>query len=369
MVVIGVTGTKGKSSTVFLLAKILEGAGMHVAVSSSLMFKIKDNEWLNPHHMTMAGRFKLQEFLYQAKAAGCTHVIIETTSQGIAQFRHKFINFDVAVFTNLSPEHIEAHGGFENYKRAKGKLFEAIERLPKKNISGAPIEKAIVLNMDDENIGYYMQFHADRQYGFGLKAVCALPDNGHSACFFTSAATATADGIQFTVENIFFTMKLLGTHNIYNALCAAVTAKSLGVGFQASQAALKNIEDAVQHAQAMNANKQNIYMCINPIDPIIEIPAGQAAKDTDILAAFYCFADADTAGAMENWGLVTYREELLLVDKKSSSLMTKQYVAIVIAHELAHFEQFSEYSFFKLYYEMFIFYLSRIFPNIRKSYV
>ena len=68
----------------------------------------------------------------------------------------------------------------------------------------------------------------------------------------------------------------------------------------AARFALKNIEDAVQHAQAMNANKQNIYMCINPIDPIIEIPAGQAAKDTDILAAFYCFADADTAGAMEN---------------------------------------------------------------------
>ena len=68
----------------------------------------------------------------------------------------------------------------------------------------------------------------------------------------------------------------------------------------AARFALKNIEDAAQHAEAMNAAKQNIYMCINPIDPIIEIPAGQAAKDTDILAAFYCFADADTAGAMEN---------------------------------------------------------------------
>ena len=68
----------------------------------------------------------------------------------------------------------------------------------------------------------------------------------------------------------------------------------------AARFALKNIDDAVQHAQAMNAAKQNIYMCINPIDPIVDIPAGQAAKDTDILAALYCFADADTAGAMEN---------------------------------------------------------------------
>ena len=68
----------------------------------------------------------------------------------------------------------------------------------------------------------------------------------------------------------------------------------------AARFALKNLDDAVQHAEAMNAAKQNIYMCINPIDPIVDIPAGQAAKDTDILAALYCFADADTAGAMEN---------------------------------------------------------------------
>ena len=70
----------------------------------------------------------------------------------------------------------------------------------------------------------------------------------------------------------------------------------------ASRFTLKNIDDAVQHAEAMNAAKQNIYMCINPIDPIKaeDIPAGKAAKDTDILAAFYCFADADTKGAMEN---------------------------------------------------------------------
>src|SRR3989344_6648968 len=64
MMVVGVTGTKGKSSVVFMLAKIIEEAGIKVAVSSSMMFKINENEWLNPYHMTMAGRFKLQQFLY-----------------------------------------------------------------------------------------------------------------------------------------------------------------------------------------------------------------------------------------------------------------------------------------------------------------
>ena len=63
---------------------------------------------------------------------------------------------------------------------------------------------------------------------------------------------------------------------------------------------LDQIDEAVEHAEAMNKSKANIYMCINPIDPIVPIPAGKAAKDTDIMAAFYCFADADTKGAMEN---------------------------------------------------------------------
>jgi len=68
----------------------------------------------------------------------------------------------------------------------------------------------------------------------------------------------------------------------------------------ASRFRLDQIDEAVDHAEAMNKSKANIYMCINPIDPIMPIPAGKAAKDTDILAAFYCFADADTKGAMEN---------------------------------------------------------------------
>ena len=69
---------------------------------------------------------------------------------------------------------------------------------------------------------------------------------------------------------------------------------------QAARFCVTKIDDAVQHAEAMNKAKQNIYMCINPIDPIVPIPAGKAAKDTDIMGSFYCFADADTEGAMEN---------------------------------------------------------------------
>jgi len=114
--VIGVTGTKGKSTVVELAGQILEEAGYKVASISSIRFKIGDKEWLNNLKMTMPGRLKLQRFLKEAVDSGCQYAIIEVTSEGILQHRQRFIDFDVVVLTNLSPEHIERHGSFEKYR-------------------------------------------------------------------------------------------------------------------------------------------------------------------------------------------------------------------------------------------------------------
>src|SRR6187455_3066970 len=83
LVVIGVTGTKGKSTTVHLIARILEHAGHPVAAIGSLGYKIKDREWPNLLKMTMPGRWKIQRFLRQAADAGCTHVVMECPSEGL----------------------------------------------------------------------------------------------------------------------------------------------------------------------------------------------------------------------------------------------------------------------------------------------
>src|SRR3989339_408301 len=107
-----------------LIAKALEQAGYKVGYTSTAMFKVADKEWLNDKKMTMAGRFFTQKILRQMVKTGCRCAIIETTSEGVRQFRHRFINYDILVFTGLYPEHIESHGSFENYKKAKGKLFE-----------------------------------------------------------------------------------------------------------------------------------------------------------------------------------------------------------------------------------------------------
>src|SRR3989344_3157426 len=108
LIVIGVTGTSGKSTVVFLISKLLERAGFRVGAASTIFFKVADREWINDTKMTMLGRFSLQRLISQMVRANCQYAIIETTSQGIEQFRHLGINYDVAVFTNLYPEHLEA---------------------------------------------------------------------------------------------------------------------------------------------------------------------------------------------------------------------------------------------------------------------
>ena len=98
LTVIGITGTSGKSTTIDFITRILEKSGYKVASVSSIRFKIGEKEWKNELKMTMPGRFKLQKFLNQAKKSGCKYVVLEVTSQGIVQYRHKFINFKTAVF-------------------------------------------------------------------------------------------------------------------------------------------------------------------------------------------------------------------------------------------------------------------------------
>jgi UDP-N-acetylmuramoyl-L-alanyl-D-glutamate--2,6-diaminopimelate ligase len=154
--IIGVTGTSGKSTTVDFITKIFNEAGERVASISSIRFKIADKEWENKYKMTMPGRFVIQKFLWQAKKAGCKYVILEITSEGIRQFRHKFINFDTAVFTNLTPEHIESHKGFENYRNEKLKLFTV-----SKNIH--------VINSDDKNSEYFLGMPAKKIIKFSIE--------------------------------------------------------------------------------------------------------------------------------------------------------------------------------------------------------
>jgi UDP-N-acetylmuramoyl-L-alanyl-D-glutamate--2,6-diaminopimelate ligase len=221
--IIGVTGTNGKSTTVEFISKIFEEAGIKAASQSSIRFKIGEKEKPNTYKMTMPGRFFIQKFLRQAADAGCKYAVIEVTSEGIKQYRHKFINFDAAVFTNLSPEHIEAHGGFENYKKAKGKLFAAA-----KNIH--------IVNVDDKNSDYFLSFPAKKTITFGL-------EKG-----------------DVNTKNTNFKLKLEGDFNIYNALAAICVGLSQRIDLKTCENAVEKIVQIPGRMERIISEPFNVFV-------------------------------------------------------------------------------------------------------------
>ncbi|KAA0206487.1 UDP-N-acetylmuramoyl-L-alanyl-D-glutamate--2,6-diaminopimelate ligase [Candidatus Uhrbacteria bacterium] len=220
LIVIGVTGTNGKTTTAYFLAKALEASGFKTGCTTTAVMKIGDREWINKTKMTMPGRFFLQKTLRDMVNVGCKYAVIETSSQGLVQHRHIGINYRIGVFTNLTPEHIEAHGGFENYKKAKRLLFEHV--------------KTAVINADSEHAAYYAETPGlSRIAWYGLRS-----DKGLHA----ENVELRADGSRFVADGANVDLRLPGEYNIYNALAALAVCRELGVDLAAAARRLSSIE-------------------------------------------------------------------------------------------------------------------------------
>ncbi|MFO0743883.1 MAG: UDP-N-acetylmuramyl-tripeptide synthetase [Candidatus Paceibacterota bacterium] len=208
MTIIGVTGTKGKTSTVNFIHKVLNSENEKAGLISTANIKIDEKDFANKYHMSMPGRFVLQKYLKQMKDAGCKYVILEVTSEGIKQFRHVGLFLDVAIFTNLSPEHLASHGGsFEKYRSAKMKIF-------KKGIFGKL--KTIIVNSDDENSKFFLEKGKDlEQIKYSLNEVSGIKED--------------ESGVVFNFKNEIYKINILGIFNIYNALPAIILGQKYNI--------------------------------------------------------------------------------------------------------------------------------------------
>lgn len=216
--VLGITGTKGKTSTIEIINAILAEAGYKSALASSLRFKIDKDSEKNEFKMTMPGRFFMQKFLRHAVKAGCQYAILEMTSEGVLQYRHKFIKLNAMLFTNLSPEHIETHGSFEKYRGAKLKLFKALEKSREKH-------RLIIINEDDPASSFFLNFNVEEKIKFGLKNC--------------STYTIEKDGIIFVTDGTPIKSKLCGEFNLYNILAAIAFCKSQNIGMATIKSAIE----------------------------------------------------------------------------------------------------------------------------------
>ena len=212
--VIGITGTKGKSSTVEIINSILEEAGYKTALSNTIRFKVDNVSSENLFKMSMPGRFFVQQILHKAVQKKCQYFILEMTSQGALLHRHRFIDLDAFLFTNISPEHIEAHGSYESYLSSKLELARDLSHSPKK-------DRTMIVNKDDKESWRFLKLNFDRSIAFSLTD--AEPYNIKKV------------GIEFTLKDkdgkkgTIVTSHLSGLFNLYNIMAAVTVAQSQGV--------------------------------------------------------------------------------------------------------------------------------------------
>ena len=216
--VVGVTGTKGKTSVTEITAAILEEAGYRVALANTNRFSIAGQSEKNMTKRSMLGRTRLQQFLRKAVDAQCTYAVVEMTSEGAKQYRHAFIDLDALIFTNLSPEHIESHGSYANYVDAKVMLARALEQ------GNAPAH-TIVANRDD----------AEAEKFLSVSVGTTLPYGIDDARPFAT----TTDGGEMLWHGEPIHLKLPGEFNIMNALASATFALSRNVSIEIIKNALE----------------------------------------------------------------------------------------------------------------------------------
>lgn len=230
---IGITGTDGKSSTVIFVAKILQQAGYKVGFFSSVAYGDGEKENTNTFKMTMPGRFFLQSFIKKLVNNRCDFGVIEVTSEGVKQRRNLFIDFDVALITNLKPEHIESHGNFEKYKLAKSEIFKNLSKSFNKDIP-----KSIVVNGDDKEAKTFLQFDANQKIDFGVGGNLGVRGEIISSDLFESIFRVYVGEQSAQIK-----MQSGGPFTMENALAAIAVAQALKIDLKTCAKALESIKN------------------------------------------------------------------------------------------------------------------------------
>jgi UDP-N-acetylmuramoyl-L-alanyl-D-glutamate--2,6-diaminopimelate ligase len=234
MVLIGVTGTDGKTTTVNLVYGILKKAGLRAGMISTISAVIDGEELDTGFHVTTPDAKALQEYLARMAAAGLTHCVLEVTSHGLAQRRVEGCEFDAAAVTNITREHLDYHGTFEAYRAVKAGLFAGLGSAPAKVFF--PARKA-VLNADDPSYEYLRSQVSVPVVTYGVR---------RKADFSGEDVRAEADGIRLTVRTpdgkFPVESALTGVYNVENILAAmAVAVAALGVDPQTAAKAVGSI--------------------------------------------------------------------------------------------------------------------------------
>ena len=220
MTLIGVTGTDGKTTTANLIYAILTGAGLNAGMISTVSARIGGEEKDTGLHTTTPDPPDVQHYLSRMAEGRATHAVLEVTSHGLDQHRVAGCDFDLAVVTNITHEHLDHHGSLEAYQRAKARLFEGLTSSCRK--PGVP--KVAVLNQDDDSFRYLSPIPADRRISYGIGSQADV--SAHDIHF---APDRTHFILQTPTGKALVEIPLVGLFNVSNALAAAATGVAMAL--------------------------------------------------------------------------------------------------------------------------------------------
>lgn len=222
MKVIGITGTKGKTTTANFTWAVLTACQNKTGLIGTANIRVGEKEYMNEYHMTMPSPWIIQKLLKQMLDDNCAYVVMEVTSEGIKQFRHFGIDFHVAVFTNISPEHLPSHNNsFEEYARTKAKLFETLKNQT----------NYVVTNADDSQSKYMASFSKVPVITYGI-------DSGEKRALNIEE---TPTGVTFQIEKLKINSPILGKFNVYNILPAVIIGLKEGGSATQVESGIQNL--------------------------------------------------------------------------------------------------------------------------------
>ena len=223
LTVIGVTGTDGKTTTTNIIHRILLAANIKAGMISTVNAVIGDEVLDTGFHVTTPDAHDVQRYLAKMVESGLTHVVLETTSHGWSQYRVDACEFDIGVVTNITHEHMNEHGSYENYRAAKARLFASLERTVSKP-QGNP--RLGIINRDDpKSFDFLNNFIKVNKLNYGLNT---------NADVQAVDVEYTPAGIEFVAQNkeqrVTINSKLVGAYNVSNCLAAyCVAVYGLGI--------------------------------------------------------------------------------------------------------------------------------------------
>ncbi|MBQ4403015.1 MAG: UDP-N-acetylmuramoyl-L-alanyl-D-glutamate--2,6-diaminopimelate ligase [Selenomonadaceae bacterium] len=229
MRVIGVTGTNGKTTTTYLLREIFQSAGFKVGLIGTIQNLIGDESF--PVRNTTPNVIDLQKILVDMLAEKVQVVVMEVSSHALAENRVAGVEFDTAIFTNLTQDHLDFHGTMENYLRAKAKLFDMVSRHGRKK------NKSAIINVDDAASAEILKHCLCEKITYGV---------GNPADLRGAELEVRSDGMKFKIRGSFGVMELIlhvtGLFNVYNVLAAVGAALAENIRPDVIKRALENFK-------------------------------------------------------------------------------------------------------------------------------